>query len=149
MREHIRATPPFGQLRDENLAAVESAAEWKALRAGEQLFALGDQGDAMYIVVEGALQVLIPGTGGEDIVVAELGARDITGEIQLLTGGTRSATVRAVTPSRLIALGRQAFDRLTETTPGAVAELNTLILRRLRRSNSTTRCIARTCPSTG
>ena len=122
MRQHIRATPPFGQMRDEHLAALEAAAEWKTLRDGEQLFGLGDEGDAMYIVATGTLQVLIPGKHGDEMVVAELGANDIIGEIQLLTGGTRTATVRAVTPSRLIGLGRSALDRLTETSPTAVAD---------------------------
>lgn len=132
MREHIHATSPFERLPEDTLAVLENAGEWKTLASGEQLFAFGDQGDAMYIVVEGRLQALIPGKQGQHIVVAELGPHHIIGEIQLLTGGKRSATVRSVTPARLIRFPKVVFDRLTQTEPEAVAEINGMILRRLR-----------------
>ena len=132
MREHIRATAPFDRLPDDILSVLEEAGEWKSLAAGEQLFAFGEVGDAMYIVVDGGLQALIPGKDGESIAIAELGPHRIIGEIQLLTGGTRTATVRALTPARLIRFKRAIVDRLAETAPEALAEIHAMILRRLR-----------------
>jgi len=134
MKEHIRASAPFDRLSGEVLDVLEKNGHWKSLLAGEQLFAAGDKGDAMYIVAEGQLQVLIPGTEGEDIVVAELGIHSVVGEIQILTGGKRTATVRALVLSRLIEFKRAIFDWLTETEPEAIAEINSTILRRLRRN---------------
>jgi len=134
LREHLRAAAPFGRLADKVLSILESEAEWTSLRAGEQLFAFGDKGDAMYIVADGKLQVFIPGSEGESIVVAEVGVHSIIGEIQILVGGKRTATVRALTPSRLIKLKKAGFDLLGEAEPDALAVFDALILRRLRRN---------------
>src|SRR5689334_23203973 len=98
MREPSRTTVQFDRLASEILAVLGDALEWKSLAAGEQLYAFGDDGDTMYIVVEGQLQELVPGQAGENVVVAELGPQRIIGEIQLLIGGKRSATVRTLTP---------------------------------------------------
>ena len=135
MKEHIRATPPFNLLSEESLATLERAGEWNSLAQGQELFAFGDEGDAMYLVVEGHLQAVVPGKNGESIVVAELGPTSMIGEIHLLTGGKRSATVRSLTPARLIKFRRTVFDQLSAAAQDAVAEINTMILRRLRRNH--------------
>ena len=134
MKEHILATAPFDRLSDKTLDLLENVGEWISLSAGEQLFAAGDQAAAMYVIAEGRLEVLIRNREGEEIVVAELGCHNIIGEISILTGGKRTATIRSLTLSRLIQFQRAFVDRLTETHPEAIAELNRLILHRLRRN---------------
>jgi CRP-like cAMP-binding protein/predicted acylesterase/phospholipase RssA len=134
MREHILATAPFDRMSDGTLNLLEEGGEWICLSAGEQLFAAGDPGDSMYVVAEGRLEVLIRDREGKEIVVAELGSHNIVGEISILTGGQRTATIRSQMPSQLIQFKRAFVDRLTETHPEAIAEINRLILHRLRRN---------------
>jgi NTE family protein/lysophospholipid hydrolase len=134
MKEHILATPPFDRLSDATIDLLEDGGEWVGLSAGEQLFAAGDPADSMYVIAEGRLEVLIRDREGEEMVVAELGRHNIVGEISILTGGKRTATIRSQTPSQLIQFKRAFVNQLTESHSEAVAEVNRLILHRLRRN---------------
>lgn len=136
--ELLRAAPPFDLLAPPVLAVLEREAEWVSLATGDQLFAHGEKGDALYIVQSGRLQVILPGKAGPSIVVAELGPRSVIGEIQILMGGNRTATVRALEPCRLVRLKQAVFDLLATAEPAALTEFNALILRRLRRNQLVT-----------
>jgi CRP-like cAMP-binding protein len=82
--------------------------------AGETIFSIGDPGDALYIVSRGAVEVLNDKTGQ---ALAELGAGQAFGEMALLSGGKRTATVRAKTDSHLLAIDKADFDRLLAEDP--------------------------------
>ena len=82
--------------------------------AGKTIFRLGDPGDALYIVARGAVEVLDDKTGQ---TLAELGAGQAFGEMALLSGGTRTATVRAKIDSHLLVIDKADFDRLLAEDP--------------------------------
>ena len=86
----------------------------RQIRAGEILFRAGDPGDALYIVASGKVDVL--GVDGRDGAIgrsiAQLGEGLAFGEMALLTGGARTATVRAVEDADLLEIGRADFERL-------------------------------------
>jgi len=81
--------------------------------AGEIIFDAGDPGDALYIVARGRVEVL-QSTGGQadEQRIAELDEGKAFGEMALLTGAPRTATVRAVTDGELLRIGKDDFDRL-------------------------------------
>jgi len=81
---------------------------------GKTIFRLGDPGDALFIVARGAVEVLNDKTGQ---TLAELGAGQAFGEMALLSGGTRTATVRAKSDSHLLVIGKADFDRLLAEDP--------------------------------
>jgi CRP-like cAMP-binding protein len=85
----------------------------RELKAGEILFKAGAPGDALYIVGRGKVEVLANGSpGGESSAIAVLGEGHAFGEMSLLSGGLRTATVRAVEDTELLQIGKDDFDRL-------------------------------------
>jgi CRP-like cAMP-binding protein len=81
----------------------------RQLKAGEILFKAGDAGDALYIVSCGKVEVLADGARG---AIAVLGAAHAFGEMSLLSGGPRTATIRAVEDTDLLKIGKDDFDML-------------------------------------
>lgn len=104
-----------------------------ALTPGEVLFRQGDRGDAMYVVLAGCLQVSQRKEGGE-VPLAEMRPGAPVGEIQVLTGGRRSATVRAVENSELARIPTEVFDQLVRSSPEMRREMVAVNRRRLHRS---------------
>lgn len=88
------------------------------LRKGEVLFRQGESGDCLYLVNAGALEVQIQDPEGTLSTVDLLGKGDFLGEIALLTGQPRTATVRAVRSTKLFKLKQADFEALCASTPG-------------------------------
>jgi zinc transporter ZupT len=90
----------------------------RGLKAGEILFKAGDPGDALYIVARGKVEVLsngAPGAGASGGAIAVLGDGHAFGEMSLLSGGPRTATIRAVEDTDLLEISKEDFDRLVAT----------------------------------
>ena len=86
----------------------------REVKAGDIVFRTGDPGDALYIVAHGIVEVL---NGSDQRTLAELGEGQTFGEMALLSEGTRTATIRAKTDTRLLAIGKDDFDRLVAEDP--------------------------------
>jgi CRP-like cAMP-binding protein len=86
----------------------------REVKAGDIVFCIGDPGDALYIVARGVVEVL---NGSDQRTLAELGEGQTFGEMALLSDGTRTATIRAKTDTRLLAIGKDDFDRLVAEDP--------------------------------
>jgi CRP-like cAMP-binding protein len=90
----------------------------RQLKAGEILFKAGDPGDALYIAARGKVEVLTNGSPGAEAsgsAIAVLGEGHAFGEMSLLSGGPRTATIRAVEDTDLLEIGKDDFDRLVAT----------------------------------
>jgi len=113
------------------LAALEPV----ACRGGDWLFRQGDEGDALYLLARGRLQAWIdaaePGAGGQRLL-AEIGPGEIVGEIGMLAGGQRSASIRAVRDSLLLRMDAAAFDQLGRQRPELIRHIAGGIAARLR-----------------
>ncbi|MFW5837561.1 MAG: cyclic nucleotide-binding domain-containing protein, partial [Desulfovibrionaceae bacterium] len=104
------------------------------LSAGETLFRQGEAGGYLHVVLSGRLGVRQADDDGESMEVGEVGPGEVAGEIQLLTGGRRTATVTALTDVVLARCSQPALDRLAAATPEAARRLLDTIRRRLRRN---------------
>lgn len=117
----------FAAAGEADLAAIAGCVDWLRCDAGVELFAQGDPGGAMYLVVRGRLECLV-----DDVLVSEVGRGGTLGELALLADRPRAATVRTVRDSLLV---RLPADRLTEL---ATAQPNvSLGLARLAADRST------------
>ena len=123
LRELIRLLAKSDLLRNlppEEVEALLRCVCRRRLVADETLFRSGDPGDALYVVVRGKVEVLTE-TEAEPSrtthAIAELGEAQAFGEMALLSGGTRTATVRALTDTELLAIPKQDFDRLIAGDP--------------------------------
>jgi CRP-like cAMP-binding protein len=85
----------------------------RKLKAGEILFKAGDPGDALYIVALGKVEVLNGSSpDGQGAPLAVLGQGHAFGEMSLLSGGPRTATIRAVEDTGLLVIAKADFERL-------------------------------------
>ena len=113
----------FGVLDGDVLSDVEAHLELVTLPGGEVLFRQGDPGDALYLVINGRLRVAARQHTGEERILAELGLGETVGEMAILGGDNRSATVTAVRDSNLARLSREHFNQLSARYPQAIAPM--------------------------
>ncbi len=102
----------FKGLSGEELGEIVHACKQAHIGPGEVLFEQGDQSDALFIVGHGELEVVGRSEMGEKVVLAILGQGTVVGEMSLIEGGPRSATVRSVSECDIFRLEREAFDKL-------------------------------------
>ena len=115
------------------LRDLESEVELITLAGGETLFRQGDPGDSAYVVMSGRLRVVVDVPEGEERTLNELGRGEVLGEMALLTGDSRSATVFAVRDTDLARISRRGFHRLIERRPESLRNLSHIIADRLQR----------------
>jgi Na+/H+ antiporter len=111
-----RSTPLFTALDREGIERIADLAVEQVLAPGEMLFRENDRGDSMFIIARGAVHV-IKRIDGEDVILDILGGGDILGEMALLTGERRTASIRAATAVTLGRIDGEAFNHLMETQP--------------------------------
>ncbi|HET7011553.1 MAG TPA: cyclic nucleotide-binding domain-containing protein [Anaerolineales bacterium] len=107
----------FDGLSAEELQSIAAICREKRLRAGETITRQGEEGDELFIVCEGAVEVslTVPGPDSSARAVVHLGRGQIFGEMALVDQGPRSATVRSTADNTLLqAMGRQEFMDLCE-----------------------------------
>ncbi|MGA2469101.1 MAG: patatin-like phospholipase family protein [Solirubrobacteraceae bacterium] len=123
----VRAVPLFAAAPELVDRVIEIA---RAIRveAGSLLFRRDDHGDALFVVVSGMLEVLDDDGGARYL----LGRGEVIGELALLTGESRSASVRARRDSELIAVSAEDFERLLASDPSLWRSLAGVLAERLR-----------------
>ncbi|MGE5169247.1 MAG: cyclic nucleotide-binding domain-containing protein [Rudaea sp.] len=127
-------TELFGHLEDKVLREIEGRLEWTHLPSGEILFREGDAGEDIYIVVNGRLRVTTSDGDGHERLLEEVGRGGAVGEVALLTGEPRSASIRAIRDTHLLRLTRAAFDELLDRHPRAMMQVVRSAAWRLRQT---------------
>jgi predicted acylesterase/phospholipase RssA/CRP-like cAMP-binding protein len=117
----LRRSELFGSVDGDLLQALEAELELVNLGSGDVLFRRGDPGDAMYLVIAGRLRVAVDANDGAERILAELGSGETLGEMAVLSGEPRSATVYAFRDTHLACLSRDGFQRLLKKYPDVVA----------------------------
>jgi len=110
---YLSRLPLFQSIDHAGLLELLPHLDSRFLPGGETLFRAGESADAMYVVLSGRLRVWLE-RGGTDRAIRELSRGEIVGELALLTGEARSATVRAIRDTELARLSRAAFDAVRQ-----------------------------------
>lgn len=116
------------------LPALSGAWQTIDVAADTHVFHKGDPGDALYTVVTGALEVYTADSSGRRVVLERVGPGQTVGELALLDGGVRSASLVAVAPSRLERLRRADFLAALRQSPELSEMTIDLLSTRMRRS---------------
>jgi CRP-like cAMP-binding protein len=127
MAEVIRSVPLFAECSKKELSLLAGIAEERDIAAGETIVREGETGIGLEIVLEGDVRVEI---GGE--TRRRLGPGAFFGEIALLDGGPRSATVVAETEVRLLAVPAWSFNATIKSEPSIALTMLREVARRLR-----------------
>ncbi len=127
--------PLFAGLNPEAVAKLAADASEVRLAAGETLFRAGDLADNLCIVATGRLRAIFP----DGRIAGDIARLEPIGEIGLLTGDRRSATVQALRDSLLFAFTREAFYAFAMAEPAALMAITRVIIGRMREPGRETR----------
>lgn len=122
LRATLQSTQIFGALDPAVLRALETELTWVTLRSGETLIRQGDPGDCLYVVISGRLRIVLERDGAEVRTVREVGRGESIGEMALITGEPRAATVYAIRDAEVVRLSQVGFDRLLAHHPHAMSK---------------------------
>ncbi len=133
--EALRSSDLFAVLDLALLEHMTLAFREAELAPGEILMRQGEDADHLAVVLEGRLGVVLEGEreGDREVRLHDLEAGSVVGEVALMVGGQRSATVRALEPTRVFRLSRASFDRLLKEDPARMKLLNRALRERLWR----------------
>lgn len=106
--------------------------EWRHLQAGEVLFRQGEAGDDLFLVVSGRLRATRIGGAGEVLAVGEIMRGQSVGEMALLTGEARDASIVAIRDSVLVRLSRAAYEDIVDRHPHLAIGVTRLMIDRLK-----------------
>jgi NTE family protein len=127
----VRALPLFQGLDDALLDAIVNEIEWFALPGGTTLFEAGDPPDALYLVVSGSLGAYAQSPEGHRRLVGRVMAGEAAGEMALISGTPRTATLIALRDTELGRLSSAVFERLMLSHPQGLLGLSRLMVQRL------------------
>jgi len=123
----------FRSMDDDERRALAAVMEVQDFRAGDTVFLEGAAGDSVLCVVEGRLETLVKDIAGQEIVLDEIVAGDTVGEMSMLDGRPRSATLRCMTDARLLVLARGELLRVVPRAPHMALDMMAQMAARARR----------------
>jgi CRP-like cAMP-binding protein len=123
----LRTVPLFGGLRDRELERISALADIIDLDADRTIMTQGERGAEMFVLVTGNARVERDGAS-----LGDRGPGAVLGEIALLDGGPRTATVTLTEPSRLLVLARREFQSLLDEFPEVRLQVLETVAHRLR-----------------
>lgn len=131
-RDLLARVSLFASLREEELDLLLEATTTKRLEPKEVLCRKGDPGNQLYGILSGSLKVTTTAADGKDVLFGLMGAGEVIGEIALLDGEERSATVTAVEETELLTLHRRELIPFLEKNPRAAIGLAVVLAARVR-----------------
>ena len=133
--ELLGRVPLFAELSAAELERIAGVAVPRSFPRGVRVFHEGDNSDACYIVRSGDLRVTREHSDGRAIALATLATGDIFGELAMLDGEARSASVETLSDAELLALPAADVRRLLADHPDISVKLIVALTRRLRETN--------------
>ena len=123
----LRGISFFAECGDDVLADLASTMEEQEILAGERIIERGDQGNSMYVIVDGSVQV-----HHNQQAFTAFGPREVFGELSALDPEPRSAHVFAVSDTLLLKLEHMALMQLIEQNPDVSKEIIRFLCKRFR-----------------
>lgn len=117
-------------LNEDEINSIASNIKIKLFNRDEIIIKEGDEGDSMFILVEGLLNVFVKNKDGLDIYVGNLIPGDFFGEMSLLTGELRSATVKAKSDSLIFEINKEIISPIIHNRINLVEEFGKVIAER-------------------
>jgi CRP-like cAMP-binding protein len=134
-RELLKTVPIFSELGEADFDTLAKLATRRRYPKDTVVFFENDEGDALFMILEGRIRVTILGDDGREVILTVLGPGDFFGEMALLDHEPRSATAIAAEETELISLHRADFQGLLAENPSISTALIRVLTARLRRAN--------------
>jgi len=130
----LKTIPLFESLEHDDLDALSNKLREVNVEAGQTVFAQGDEGDAMYVIEDGAVDI-VAGSGKQKVILTALFKQQYFGELSLLDGAPRSASAVASRATHLLALDRDDFVEFIKKRPDAALSIMHEVGERIRATN--------------
>jgi len=136
--ELLAQIPLFDTLATEDLEALAERMTERHYKAGEKVFDKNDEGSSMYVVLSGAVQIFLPGTGPEEprVVLKDARTGEYFGELSLFDDKPRSASVEVTVDTTLLELTREHFSDHLSKSKNAAMTILAEMAERLRETNA-------------
>lgn len=132
VRSMLKTSSCFSTCPDTVIDSIMERVSSVRLAKGDPLYRQGEPGESLTVVLEGRLKVVKTTADAKEVVLAFLGAGDIIGEMAVLDGNPRSASVIAMEPVDAVIIYRRDLVQVLKRDPDALMGLMTAICRRLR-----------------
>ncbi len=132
IEDQLRRVPLFAAMTDAAIAAIAARTEEAAFPAGERLTVEGEAGESFIVLLDGAADVMRGAT-----TVRRLGPGDFMGEISLIDGRPRTATVTLTAPARALVVRRPQFLELIDRFPSVRLGVLMALTERIRNDATT------------
>ncbi len=126
----VPRSPLFEVLTEEERNALVREMELESHEEGSVVISEGQPGASMYVIASGEVKVFTHGPGGESLYLARLGEGDFFGEVSMLSGKPRTATITASQRTELLRLDKEKLDNALARYPGIRKVLNEFYQRR-------------------
>jgi CRP-like cAMP-binding protein len=128
----LKGVEVFAPLSEEELADIAKRLSLRRFGRGEALVRQGEPGDSFYVIVAGEVSVTVQGPECNVAEVARLADGSFFGEMSLLTGAPRNATVRAETDTSVLRVSKAHFAAILERNPAIAEEFSRVLEERQR-----------------
>ena len=135
MDEVLAKAGLFQGVAPEAAEAVAASLGYEEHVRGETVFAEGEEGDSLYIVLDGKVKIGRRAADGRENMLSVMGPSDMFGELSLFDPGPRTATATVVTDARLASLAHTSLRPWISERPEIAEQLLRVLARRLRRTN--------------
>jgi len=132
--EALRTIPLFANVDDHDLAQIAAFATLHTYSKNSIIITEGDTSSSLYVILSGEAKVFVSDADGRTNVINRLGAGDYFGELSLIDGEPRSASIETLTKCQLSMFSRQYFVTYLEANPRVAIRLLEGMVQRLRRT---------------
>jgi CRP/FNR family transcriptional regulator, cyclic AMP receptor protein len=134
-RRVLEQSTLFAQMDENSRLELIGQAVPRSFGVGESVCRIGDPGGSMMAVLTGTVRISLPTVKGKEVILADLHAGELFGEIAMLDGKPRSANATALTKCELLVLERRNVIPFLEKHPAMCLQLMELLCARIRRSD--------------
>src|SRR5215469_11006293 len=131
----LKGAPLFDALDDEGARTLRRQTSEVKLSRGEHLFDEGDDGDALYVVLEGKMKLTRAASDGRENLLSVIGPGEMFGELSLFDPRPRTSSASAVTDAVLASLKHEALIPWLREQPEVSMHMLRALAQRLRRAN--------------
>jgi CRP-like cAMP-binding protein len=139
--DFLRKVSLFSELSEEELRQLAGVVREQHYRKNTTLFHIDDPGNALFILKSGVMKITIEDQNGREIILRMVYPTEFLGEMALLDGMPRSATVTTQEPCEALIVYRQHFLELIDKSPRILLNMTTVLSRRLRKMNELIRSL--------
>ena len=133
--KYLRKVPLFSNLKDKDLAAIESLVKERKYAKGEIILKQGDEGIGLFIIKKGKIKVSKTLASGKTLDIAVHSDGEYFGELAMLDNKPRTATVTAIEDTEVYIMTYWEFKALLESKPEIALSLLPVLVERFRETN--------------